>query len=75
MASDLAYGPQSAHSLRYRADELKPFIDASHRSLPGPDDTFMMGASRGALISFYAACVRPELFGAAATSSAAARSA
>lgn len=33
---------------------------------PGREDTFLMGSSKGALISLYALCEYPRLFGAAA---------
>ncbi len=52
--------------LRFIIDELKPFIDAHYRTLPGRGDTFTMGSSMGGLISAYAVSEYPEVFGGAA---------
>lgn len=52
--------------LSFIVDELKPFIDRHYRSLPGRDDTSIMGSSMGGLISLYAVAEYPEVFGAAA---------
>lgn len=52
--------------LKFIVDELKPFIDANYRTLPGRDDTFIMGSSMGGLISAYAVSEHPEVFGGAA---------
>lgn len=51
--------------LRFLVEELKPFIDTSYRTLPGRDDTFIMGSSMGAFISLYAVTEYPEVFGGA----------
>lgn len=45
--------------------ELKPFIDATYRTLPDPRHTFVMGSSMGGLISLYAVVEYPSLFGGA----------
>jgi len=45
--------------------ELKPFIDATHRTKQGPADTSIMGSSMGGLISLYALIRHPTVFGAA----------
>lgn len=58
--------PFSDDYLAFLADELKPFIDATYRTLPGRDDTFIMGSSMGGLISLYAVCEYPDVYGAAA---------
>lgn len=52
--------------LEFVVGELKPFIDARYRTLPGRDDTFIMGSSMGGLISAYAVSEYPEVFGGAA---------
>nr|AGU09970.1 putative esterase [uncultured organism] len=52
--------------LTFLADELKPLIDRTYRTLPGRDDTMMSGSSMGGLMSLYAVMKRPEIFGAAA---------
>jgi predicted alpha/beta superfamily hydrolase len=51
--------------LRFLVDELKPFVDATYRTLPGRDDTFVMGSSMGGLISLYALCEYPQVYGGA----------
>lgn len=52
--------------LAFLVGELKPFIDRTYRTLPGRDDTFIAGSSMGGLISAYAVCEHPDVFGAAA---------
>ena len=52
--------------LRFLVEELKPFIDATYRTRPSRDDTFVMGSSMGGLISLYAVARHPEVFGGAA---------
>jgi pimeloyl-ACP methyl ester carboxylesterase len=52
--------------VRFLADELKPRIDQRFRTLRARSDTFVMGASMGGLVSLYALCRRPEVFGGAA---------
>ena len=51
--------------LAFLVKELKPFIDASYRTLPGRADTFVMGSSMGGLISQYAMSQYPDVFGGA----------
>ena len=51
--------------LRYLVEELKPAIDRDFRTLPGRDDTFVMGSSMGGLISLYAIAEYPQVFGGA----------
>ncbi len=52
--------------LRFLVEELKPFIDRTYRTRPGPIDTFIMGSSMGGLISAYAVTEYPQVFGGAA---------
>ena len=52
--------------LRFMVDELKPFIDATYRTLPEQPHTFVMGSSMGGLISLYALCEYPHVFSGAA---------
>ena len=47
-------------------EEVKPFIDARFRTLTGPAETGVMGASLGGVVSFYMAWEWPEVFGRAA---------
>ncbi len=51
--------------VRFLATELKPYIDAHYRTRAGRADTFVMGSSMGGLISLYALCSFPEVFGGA----------
>ena len=52
--------------LKYLVTELKPAIDARYRSLPDRAHTSIMGSSMGGLISLYAICEYPDVFGRAA---------
>ena len=52
--------------IRFLADEVKPAVDRTYHTLPGPENTFVMGASTGGLASAYAAIERPDVFGASA---------
>ncbi len=52
--------------LRYLVRELKPAIDARYRTIPGRASTSILGSSMGGLISLYALCEYPEVFGGAA---------
>lgn len=51
--------------LKFLVTELKPFIDTNYRTKPGRADTSIMGSSAGALISLYAICEYPDVFGGA----------
>jgi predicted alpha/beta superfamily hydrolase len=51
--------------LKFLVRELKPFIDSRYRTLTGRRDTFIMGSSMGGLVSAYAACEYPRVFGGA----------
>ena len=51
--------------LKHLVEEVKPRIDAQFRTLPGQSDTFVMGSSMGGLISLYAICAYPQVFGGA----------
>jgi len=65
-ASDLQPGDIiSDRYLAFLVEELKPFIDASYRTLPGRADTIVMGSSMGGLISQYAMSKYPDVFGGA----------
>lgn len=49
--------------LDFLVNELKPYVDANFRTLPGRTTTGVMGSSLGGLISLYAALERPDVFG------------
>lgn len=57
--------PLSDDYLAFLVGELKPFMDATYRTLPGRADTCVMGSSMGGLISLYALCEYPDVFGGA----------
>ena len=48
---------------RLLVDELKPLIDASFRTLPGPENTGLAGSSLGGLISLSLGLDYPQIFG------------
>jgi predicted alpha/beta superfamily hydrolase len=61
------YGPPfSDRYLRFLVTELKPFVDRTYRTLRDPAHTSVMGSSMGGLVSVYALCEYPHVFGAAA---------
>ena len=47
-------------------EELKPFIDKNYKTDSGRNSTFLAGSSMGGLISAYAICEYPNIFGGAA---------
>ena len=49
--------------LKFIVEELKPYIDERYRPLTSREHTFMMGSSMGGLISLYALCEYPQVFG------------
>jgi predicted alpha/beta superfamily hydrolase len=57
--------PISDNYLRFLVYELKPFVDRRYRTFTKPECTFLMGSSMGGLISLYALCEYPHVFGGA----------
>ena len=57
---------QSDAYLKFLVTELKPFIDSSFSTKKDRDNTFIAGSSMGGLISMYALCEYPSVFGGAA---------
>ena len=55
--------PSADNYLKFLVNELKPFIDENYPTKKGVDDTFMIGSSMGGLISIYAMCEYPQIFG------------
>lgn len=51
--------------LSFLVHEVKPFVDSHYRTLPASQHTSTMGSSMGGLISLYAVCEYPHVFGAA----------
>lgn len=52
--------------LRFLVTELKPFIDSAYRTKTTAESTAICGSSMGGLISMYAICEYPDVFGSAA---------
>ena len=52
--------------LQFIVNEVKPFIDKRYHPLTSREHTFIMGSSMGGLISLYALCEYPQVFGGAA---------
>lgn len=52
--------------LKFLVNELKPFIDKNYRTKSEAASTAIGGSSSGALISLYAICEYPQVFGQAA---------
>lgn len=61
-----AFAPNSDNYLKFIVDELKPYIDKTYSVYTDPDNTCIAGSSMGGLISMYAICEYPEIFGRAA---------
>jgi predicted alpha/beta superfamily hydrolase len=57
---------QSDQYLKFLVTELKPFIDSAFSTKPDQKNTFIAGSSMGGLISIYALCEYPDVFGGAA---------
>ncbi len=55
--------PYSDAYLRFLATELKPWVDATLPTRTDPAHTGVMGSSLGGLISMYALCQYPQVFG------------
>ena len=60
------FQPQSDAYLKFLVEELKPYIDDHFSVHTGRTHTFIAGSSMGGLISIYALCEYPEVFGGAA---------
>lgn len=52
--------------LRFVVEEVKPWVDGKYSTWPDVGHTFVMGSSCGGLISSYALCRYPDVFGGAA---------
>lgn len=59
-------GPDGDNYLKFIVKELKPFIDSTFSVYTDRSHTFLMGSSYGGLISLYAICEYPQVFGGAA---------
>ena len=59
-------GISSDQFLKFLVKELKPYIDKHYKTKKGRSYTYLAGASMGGLISAYAICEYPNVFGNAA---------
>jgi predicted alpha/beta superfamily hydrolase len=57
--------PNSDNYLKFIVEELKPYIDKKYSVNIDKEHTFIAGSSMGGLISMYAICEYPEIFGGA----------
>jgi enterochelin esterase-like enzyme len=57
---------KSNNYLQFIVKELKPYIDKRFSVHTNPANTFIAGSSMGALVSIYALCEYPQIFGGAA---------
>ncbi|MTK52271.1 MAG: alpha/beta hydrolase [Paludibacter sp.] len=62
----LAGKPQADNYLQFIVEELKPYIDSTFSTRPDQQNTYIAGSSMGGLISMYAMCEYPQVFGVAA---------
>jgi predicted alpha/beta superfamily hydrolase len=60
------FQPNSDNYLRFLVTELKPYIDKKYTVYTDRQHTFIAGSSMGGLISMYAICEYPDVFGGAA---------
>ncbi len=60
------FKPNSDNYLKFLVKELKPFIDKNYSTYTDRKNTFIAGSSMGGLISMYAICQYPKVFGGAA---------
>lgn len=60
------FSPNSDAYLKFLVEELKPRIDSSYAVYTDLEHTFIAGSSMGGLISWYAMCEYPQVFGGAA---------
>ncbi|ARN76648.1 esterase [Nonlabens spongiae] len=60
------FKPNSDNYLKFLVEELKPYIDSKYSVYTDQEHTFVAGSSMGGLISMYAICEYPDVFGGAA---------
>lgn len=60
---DPSAGGNADDYLHFLTKELMPFINASYRTLPGRENTFLAGSSFGGVVSTYAAVAYATAFG------------
>jgi hypothetical protein len=57
--------PLSDNYLKFIVEELKPYIDSTFSTFSDPSNTIIIGSQMGGLISVYAFCKYPAVFGGA----------
>ena len=62
----MAKRPFSDAYLKFLVEELKPYIDGHYSTYTDKAHTFIAGSSMGGLISWYALCEYPQVYGGAA---------
>lgn len=60
---DKHFTPRADNYLKYIVKEIKPYIDSHYKVDSSREATSIMGSSMGGLISMYAQCEYPEVFG------------
>ena len=55
--------PLSDNYLKFIVEELKPYVDSTFSTYNDPSNTIIMGSGMGGLISVYAFCKYPNVFG------------
>lgn len=68
-SGEAVFQGEKVHSdayLRFLVTELKPYIDSVYSTRKDRNNTFVAGSSMGGLISLYALCEYPQIFGGAA---------
>lgn len=60
------FQPKSDQYLKFLVKELKPYIDKKYAVYTDRANTYIAGSSMGGLISLYAICEYPKIFGGAA---------
>lgn len=60
------FQPISDNYLKFIVKELKPYIDKNYSVYKNKENTYIAGSSMGGLISMYAICEYPKVFGGAA---------
>jgi predicted alpha/beta superfamily hydrolase len=61
------FKPSSNNYLKFIVQELKPYIDKKYSVYKNQKNTFIAGSSMGGLISIYAICEYPKVFGGSAS--------
>ena len=65
ISKEMMGDPLGDEYLRFLVSELKPYIDSHYSTSTDRENTIIMGSSMGGLISLYAICEYPDVFGGA----------